>query len=129
MKRKMLLAAATVVISVLRLMDRYISGSRLDISDEEEVRDPYKVWRALRPRGNVLRSYANRGWMALGFEEVQALFRDPRFSSDIRTNKFISGAMRAASPNGRATTAGANLIRLVTPAQRATIISGEGQTQ
>ena len=101
MKRKMLLAAATVVISVLRLMDRYISGSRLDISDEEEVRDPYKMWRVLRSRGNVLRSYSNRGWMALGFEEVQALFRDPRFSSDIRTNKFISGAMRAASPNGR----------------------------
>lgn len=101
MKRKLILAIGQIAFYILRKVDYYISGSNTGISPEEEVRDPYAVWRILRAKGNILRSYTNRGWLVLGFEEAQQLFKDSRFGSDARKNRFISGAMRAASPDGK----------------------------
>lgn len=101
MKRTLLLALGRILLPILRFFDHF-TGSRSGMTPEEEVRDPYAMWRTLRSRGNVLRSYTNRGWMVLGFEEAQLLFRDSaRFGSDIRKNRFLSGAIRTASPTGK----------------------------
>ena len=101
MKRKLILALGQLAFFVLGKIDYYFTGSNTGIPPEEEVRDPYRVWKILRERGRIMRSYTNRGWMVLGFEEAQQLFKDPRFSNDTRKNKFLAGAIRAASPDGR----------------------------
>ena len=101
MKRKLLLALGQLALSILRRVDYYFTGSNSGIPLEEEIRDPYKVWKILRSKGSILRSFTYRGWMVLGFEEAQQLFKDTRFSSDTRKNKFISKAMKTASPDGR----------------------------
>ena len=101
MKRKLLLALGQLALSILRRVDYYFTGSNSGIPLEEEIRDPYKVWKILRSKGSILRSFTYRGWMVLGFEEAQQLFKDTRFSSDTRKNKFISRAMKTASPDGR----------------------------
>lgn len=101
MKRKLLLALGQLAFSILRRVDYYFTGSNSGIPLEEEIRDPYKVWKILRSKGSILRSYTYRGWMVLGFEEAQQLFKDTRFSSDTRKNKFITRAMKTASPDGR----------------------------
>jgi pimeloyl-[acyl-carrier protein] synthase len=101
MKRGILKVLAQALLYGLRLADRFITGSNSGIPLEEELRDPYSVYKILRERGSILRSYSNRGWLVLGFDEAQQLFRDPRFSNDTRKNKFLSNALRAASPDGR----------------------------
>ncbi len=101
MKRKLLLALGQVAFFVLRIADRLITGSNHGIPIEEDLRDPYRGWNMLRNKAKVLRTYTNRGWMVLGFEEAQQLFLDPRFSSDIRRNKFLTRTIKAASPDGR----------------------------
>ena len=73
-KRKILLAIAQVVIFTLRLADRFISGSNTGATLEEELEDPYKVYKSLRKKAPMLRSYLNRGWIVLGFDEVQELW-------------------------------------------------------
>jgi cytochrome P450 len=50
----------------------------------------------------VVCSYANRGSMVLGFDEVQAAFKDPRFGSDMRENSFIVGILRGAADGQKA---------------------------
>ena len=97
MKKKIIQFVGRVMLFVLRQVDRVFTGSVTALSVEEENRDPYKYWGILRTRGSILRSYTNRGWVVLGFEEAQALFKDSRFGSDIRKNKFLSRMMRIAA--------------------------------
>ena len=87
-------------MGVLRSIDRIFNGSVSPLSADESGGNPYEGYRIGRKRGAILRSFSNRGWLVFGFEEAQALFKDTRFSSDVRTNKFLSGVIRAAS-NGR----------------------------
>lgn len=58
--------------------------------------DPYPSFTQMRMRGNVLRSYANQGWLVLGYDEVQALLLDKRFSTDARNNRFFYNLARIA---------------------------------
>lgn len=97
MKRKLLQIMGQAAFAVLRKVDYYITGSNSGFTREEEVEDPYRTLKVLRDRGSILRTYTNRGWMVLGFEEAQALFKDQRFGSDIRKNKFLSSMLRFAS--------------------------------
>jgi hypothetical protein len=60
MKRKILRVLALPLLYVLRLADRFITGSNSGISFEEELRDPYRVYKILRERGNILRFFSNR---------------------------------------------------------------------
>ena len=101
MGRKILKLLGQALFSILKLADRFITGSNSGIPFDEELRDPYSVYKILRNRGNILRSYSNRGWLVLGFDEAQQLFRDPQFSNDTRKNQFVSKALRAASPYGQ----------------------------
>ena len=97
MKKRLIQLVAGAVMGVLRSIDRIVNGSVSPLSVGEIAADPYEAYRIGRERGAILRSFSNRGWLVLGFEEAQALFKDTRFSSDVRTNKFLSGVIRAAS--------------------------------
>jgi len=99
--KKVLQNVAGFGLSVLRRLDRVLYGSISPLSQTESNRDPYEAYRNSLSHGPVLRSLSNRGWLVFGFEEAQALFLDTRFSSDVRTNKFISRLVRAAAGGGR----------------------------
>lgn len=79
---------------VMNKLDVWVSGSNAGLPREDFNRDPYRSARILRERGSVLRSYSDRGWVALGFDEVQTVLQDRRFYSDLRKNKFVSGLLR-----------------------------------
>ncbi len=81
----------------LRRFDRWRAGNPPARSDEDYRQNPYITYERLRSRGNVIRSYANQGWLVNGFEEVQQLLRDPRFSNDVRRNKFFHRLLKVAS--------------------------------
>jgi len=98
MKRKILITLGRAVLFILHTFDWLFTGSVSGRTRDEQTQDPYIGFKLLRSRGGVLRSYVNRGWMAVGFEEAQAIFLDSeRFGSDIRKNKFLSRVIRAAS--------------------------------
>jgi pimeloyl-[acyl-carrier protein] synthase len=89
-----------VALAVLGRADHYLNGSNSGRSAEQVRQDPYSGFQQARARGPVLRSYANRGWMVVGFEAAQACFKDQRFGSDMRRNKFLVRLLRAGA-NGR----------------------------
>jgi cytochrome P450 len=89
-----------IALAVLRTVDRYTNGSDSGRTAEQARQDPYTGLRRARERGPILRSYANRGWVVLGFDAAQAIFKDPRFGSDMRRNKWLTRALRAGA-NGR----------------------------
>ncbi len=89
--------ASVAALVVLRLMDRYISGSNMGRTIEEARRNPHPGYRHLRKLGPVVRSYASRGWLVTQFDAVQAASRDPRFGNDMRKNRFLSTVLRAAA--------------------------------
>jgi cytochrome P450 len=97
MKRRLLQWLGRTALATLRKLDYYFTGSVAGVPPEEALRDPYRVYGLYRQHGNVIRTLANRGWMVLGFEEVQALFRDPRVGSDLRKNRFLTRMMRLAA--------------------------------
>jgi cytochrome P450 len=99
--KKLLQTSAGALLAVLRGLDRFLYGSVSPLSQTESNRDPYRAYRSGLSRGPILRSLSNRGWLVLGFEEAQALFLDPRFSSDVRTNKFVSRLIRATAGGKR----------------------------
>ena len=96
-KQASVLALGRGVTSVLRIADRFLYGSHTGMTQAELERDPYRAFAAMRDRGQVLRTVANRGWWILGFDAVQAAFKEPRFSSDIRNNPFAVSVLRAAA--------------------------------
>ncbi len=97
LKQASIQAAISTATAVLRTADRYVSGSNTGASAEELKLDPYPALATMRERGRVLRSYMNRGWWVLGFEEAQAAFKDSRLASDIRRNPFIVRMLRAVA--------------------------------
>ncbi len=88
--------SSRAALSVLRQMDIHISGSNAGRPIEVARLDPYTGFEKLRSRGPVLRSYASRGWVAVSFDAVQDAFKDPRFSNDVRKNRFLVRVLRAA---------------------------------
>ncbi len=98
--KKMLQAGAGAGLSVLNRLDRVLYGTISPLGSGDSS-DPYAAYRQCLNRGPVLRTLTTRGWMVFGFEETQALFLDSRFSSDLSTNKFISGLVRAAAGGER----------------------------
>ncbi|MBS01418.1 MAG: hypothetical protein CMQ24_01745 [Gammaproteobacteria bacterium] len=59
--------------------------------------DPYQGYRIPLDREPVMRSYQNRGWMILGYDENREMFRDPRFARDMRVNPFLVKMIRFAA--------------------------------
>src|SRR5262245_41454067 len=48
------------------------------------LRDPYPMYRQLRERDPIHRSYAVRGWVLFRHADALSILRDPRFSADDR---------------------------------------------
>mgnify|MGYP006160439989 FL=1 len=92
-----------LLMSFLNWIDYRFTGSGSGMSDKEAINDPYEHYRRIRANGKLLRTHRNRGWMALGFDETQALLLDNRFSADLRKNAFLSKIIRLAA-DGRAVT-------------------------
>jgi len=83
-------------IWVLRRFDRWSAGNPPMRPSTAYQADPYPSFSQMRERGNILRSYANQGWLVLGYDEVQALLLDKRFSTDARNNRFFYNLARIA---------------------------------
>ena len=96
-KSRLIQTTGPATLRLLRFVDRLVNGSHSGVDAADMRRDPYAEYKLLRLNGPVLRSYANRGWIILGFEQVQAVFKDSRFISDLRKNKFIVNVIRAAA--------------------------------
>lgn len=88
---------AQFALAVLKFADRIHLGPGFDSESFDTQMDPYSWYKALRSKAPVIRSYANRGWLVLGFEQVQATFKDQRFGTDMRQNKFLAKVLRAAA--------------------------------
>lgn len=97
MKKELLQGAGQAIMSMLTWADDVFSGSVSGLTAEEIRNDPYRDFGILRSRGNVLRTLRNRGWLVLGFDEVQAVFKDPRFGADMRKNRFVVNMLRLAA--------------------------------
>jgi hypothetical protein len=80
----------------LRRFDRWRAGNPPLRSNAEYQQDPYPSFIQMRSRGNIQRSYANQGWLVMGYDEVQALLLDKRFSTDARNNRFFYNLARVA---------------------------------
>ena len=96
-KKTLFRAAAQVALHVLNTINVISYGQGAHPGKEENCKNPYTWLKNLHSKAPVLRSYANRGWIVLGYDEVQAVFKDPRFSSDMRNNQFIVSILRAAA--------------------------------
>ncbi len=97
LKKVVLQKTSQVILPILNLLDRLALGEGVLPGKYDTQKDPYSWYKILRSRAPVVRSYANRGWLVVGFDAVQAIFRDPRFSSDMRKNDFIVGVLRTAA--------------------------------
>jgi len=86
-----------VVLFILNRADYFFSGSLSGMTEAEIRENPYRDFGLLRARGHVLRTYRNRGWIVLGFDEVQAVFRDARFGADMRKNAWVVSMLRMAA--------------------------------
>ncbi len=100
LKRRILQRLGLLALSVLGLVDRFFGSTYTGIGSEQSLRDPYAGLKILRERGSILRTYSFSGWIVLGFDEVQSVFKDTRFSTDMRKNRFIARLMRAGSEDG-----------------------------
>lgn len=97
LKNMLLRTIGSTSIRVLQFVDIVKISIKKFPGKEQNLKNPYTWYKVLRETSPVLRTYANRGWLILGFEQVQAAFTDPRFSSDLRGNKFIEQVLRAAA--------------------------------
>jgi len=82
---------------LLRHVDRTLIGNRPRRSDDEFQRDPYPTFEILRNNGPIIRSHANRGWIVVGYPEVQDALKNPLLSSDLRRNRFFLWLLQAAT--------------------------------
>jgi len=97
MKARIVRAAGAGTLHLFRWADRNLNGRDLGLNSSDNQQNPYAELNRIRTSGPVLRSFANRGWVILGFDEVQAAFKDTRFGSDLRQNKFLSTLIRATA--------------------------------
>ena len=97
LKSALLRTIGSSSIRLLQFVDIVKIGLNKFPGKDQNIKNPYIWYNILREQAPVLRSYANRGWLVLGYEQVQAAFLDPRLSSDMRGNKFIVQLLRAAA--------------------------------
>jgi pimeloyl-[acyl-carrier protein] synthase len=97
LKKKIFQAAGSLTFSILNTIDEFAYGQGRRPDPLENRKNPYSWLNKLRDKAPVVRSFATRGWMVLGFDAVQSAFTDPRFSSDMRNNQFLVNILRAAA--------------------------------
>ncbi|MEO2181969.1 MAG: hypothetical protein ABGY43_06630, partial [bacterium] len=97
MKKYLMQKMGDLVMAVLTWIDYWFTGSVSAMTPEETLNDPFRHYNLLRDNGRFLRSHRNRGWMALGYDEVQLVLRDNRLGADLRKNAFLSKMIRMAA--------------------------------
>ncbi|MEE4661004.1 MAG: cytochrome P450 [Halieaceae bacterium] len=97
LKNRLFQKGSIAALAVLRLADYYISGSNMGRSIEEARRDPHTGYKYLRGLGPVVRNYASRGWLVVGWDAIRDASTDPRFGNDMRKNRFLSRVLRASA--------------------------------
>jgi len=94
---KLMSHATQAALWTMRRYDYHINGSLIRLNNPDHYNNPYKTYNALRERGHVMRSAANRGWIVTGHDEITELLRDSRISSDARKSVFLSRLLKFAS--------------------------------
>jgi cytochrome P450 len=94
---RLVIAGMLGAMWLLRRFDRYVVGSTQLRSPQAFREDPYPSFEYIRSKGNIVRSHSNRGWLLVGYDEVQSVLRSPKVSSDLRRNKFFLWLLDAAT--------------------------------
>lgn len=103
MKKILMQTVGSLVTSILRWIDYRFYHSSTAMTDDEVIANPYTHYNEIRSHGKFLRSQRNRGWMALGYDEVQAVLRENRLGADMRKNEFVSKMIRLAAEGRKVT--------------------------
>ncbi len=77
-------ALTRTVLGTLSAWERLESGVAWNMLSPGFLEDPHSVYRALREKSPVHRSRITRGWVFSRYDDVLALLRDRRVSSDFR---------------------------------------------
>ena len=77
-------ALARTVVGALSAWERVESGVAWNMLSPGFIEDPHTSYRALREKSPVHRSRVTRGWIFSRYDDVLALLRDRRLSSDFR---------------------------------------------
>jgi cytochrome P450 len=83
-RRALRLAREAARLSAAVVRERIETGLVFNPVQGKYRRDPYPMYRALRERDPVHRSYAVRGWVLFRHADALAVLRDARFSADDR---------------------------------------------
>ena len=97
LKNRLFQKGSIAALGVLRVADRYVSRSNMGRSIAEARRDPHTGYKYLRDLGPVVRNYASRGWLVVGWDAIRDASTDPRFGNDMRKNRFLSKVLRASA--------------------------------
>lgn len=100
MKKQLAQTISDLIMSTLHWVDYHFTGSAANMAPQASINDPFTYYNQIRENGKFLRSLRNRGWMALGFDEAQAVLKDRRLGADLRKNAFLTKMIRMAA-NGR----------------------------
>lgn len=76
------------------VIDRLWGNSIIDPSGETS---PHPMIARLRHKGNILRTYMINGWAVVSHEDVKALLRDKRLSSEVFDSALIQRVVRSAA--------------------------------
>jgi len=98
---KLRFAAFRSVAGALGTWERMESGIAFDMMSPSFLEDPHSVYRALRENDPVHRARQIRGWLFTRYDDVLALLRDERMSSDFRHNTNYPRMKKAQLRAGR----------------------------
>jgi unspecific monooxygenase len=80
-------------MKALVLQDRFFGN----LIVEQDGGSPYPLLEKLRSKGSILRTYMVNGWSVVSHEDVQALLRDKRLSSEVFQNRLLQRVIRAST--------------------------------
>ena len=81
-------------MQTMLMMDRIWGNPIVDDSDETS---PHPLIARLRAKGDILRTYMINGWCVVSHEDVKALLRDKRLSSEVFDSGLIRRVIRSAA--------------------------------
>ena len=76
------------------MMDRVWGNPIVDLSGKTS---PHSMIARLRHKGNILRTYVINGWFVVSHEDVKALLREKRLSSEVFNSTLIQRVIRSAA--------------------------------
>ena len=93
--------ASQAALRTLSYMDRKLHDSSLF---GLTLCNPYETLAEVQARGRVLRSWAYRGWLVTGFDEIREIMCHEHMSNDLRSSRFMVRLVKSAVGNNRVPT-------------------------